>query len=158
MFAHYYSELLAIHGMWRWIVLSAGTTAVVISIFGLSGKVPYKPAGRIASILFISAIDIQIVLGVLLGFASPIVRAAWGNIAAAMKQHEPRFFGVEHFTAMLIAVTLAHVGSFRCRRVEGDRAKHMQTVIWYGSTLVVILAGIPWWRPLFRSVIGSAYE
>ena len=72
------------------------------------------------------------------------------DMAAAMKQHDLRFFAVEHVTLMLLAVILAHVGSFRIKRALTDAGRYRNMLGWYIGSLVLILGGMPWFRPLFR--------
>ena len=147
-----YTILLTVHSYWRWLVLLAGAAAVVIGMLGVGKRLPFVPLGRRVSLLFVSVVDIQLLLGLWLYAISPVVRDAWRNMAAAMKQHELRFFAVEHTTTMLIAIVLAHVGSWRCKRAIGDPSKFRNLLGWDVAALAVMLAGIPWWRPLFRSL------
>jgi hypothetical protein len=147
-----YPILLTIHSYWRWLVLLAGAAAVIMGMAGWAKRLPFAPWGSRVSRLFVIAMDVQLVLGLWLYAVSPLVRDAWRNMAAAMKQHELRFFAVEHTMTMLIAVVLAHVGSWRCKRAPDDLGKYRNVLGWYLASLVVILAGIPWWRPLFRSL------
>jgi hypothetical protein len=93
--------------------------------------------------------DIEFLTGLLLYFgASPITRAALANIGEAMKYHEPRFFAVEHTALMLLAVICAHVGGALSRKGRTDLMRYRGAVIAYTISLLVMLAGIPWWRPL----------
>jgi hypothetical protein len=151
MLTNEYSRILAIHSYWRWLVLLAGVAAVVIAALGVANRIPFLPLGRRASTCFIITLDVQLVLGLWLYAISPIVRTAWANMAAAMKQHDLRFFVVEHTTTMLIAIVVAHVGSWRAKRALDDRSKYRNMLGWYVASLAVILIGIPWWRPWFRS-------
>lgn len=101
--------------------------------------------------MFVIAMDVQLLLGLIFYFAaSPITRIAFENMAAAMKDHELRFFTVEHTTYMLIAIILAHVGAAMSRKARTDQAKYRAAAIAYALSLLLILAGIPWWRPLIR--------
>lgn len=142
----YYSSLQFAHGLWRWAVLAAAMASIVSAIRGLAGV----PVGRKAGVLYIGALDLQILLGLLLYFTSPLVSSAWLNISAAMKAQELRFFAVEHPTAMLIAAVLAHIGSVRARKAPGARSRHARLLLWHALSLGAILIGIPWWRPLWR--------
>jgi hypothetical protein len=145
-----YATILTIHSYWRWLVLLAGLAAVVIAAAGVAKRLAFVPLGRRASLFFVITVDVQLVLGLWLYAISPLVRAAWANMGAAMKQHDLRFFAVEHTATMLIAVALAHVGSWRCKRAPDDQSKYRNMLGWYIASLAVILVGIPWWRPWFR--------
>lgn len=147
-----YPTLLSIHCYWRWVVVLAAIVAIVVAMRGLVTGKPFAPAGRKTGVIFVAALDMQFILGIILEFLSPIVKAAFADFGGAMKVQELRFFAVEHIFAMLIAVVLAHVGSVRAKRATDDRLKYSRMLIWYSASFIVMLAGIPWWRPLFRGM------
>jgi hypothetical protein len=47
----------------------------------------------------------------------------------------------------LVAV---HLSAVFIRRGVGDRQRLNRSVLCYGLTLAVLLAGVPWWRPWWR--------
>ena len=146
-----YAHLLATHNIVRWLVLISGVLAVAMVLPGWSGTKPMVPAVRRWGALFVVALDLQFLLGLILYLVvSPITRLAFQNMAAAMKDHEMRFFTVEHTTYMLIAIIAAHVGSALARRGRTEARKYRGATIGYTISLLVILAGIPWWRPMLR--------
>ncbi|MEO8043276.1 MAG: hypothetical protein ABI674_00085 [Spartobacteria bacterium] len=151
MLQNLYPHLLAFHGLLRWVALAAAVTAILVALSGWSGT---KPAGknlRLGSLIFVIAMDIQLLLGLVLFFgASPITRAAMADFGAAMKEHESRFFTVEHTLLMLLAVVCAHVGAALARKGRTDLMKYRGPAIAYSVSLLLLLAGIPWWRPLLR--------
>jgi len=148
-----YGQLLVAHNLIRWLVLIAGIIALVSAFGGWSGRKPMTAGVRRWGALFVATLDLQLLIGLILYFvASPITKAAFQNMAVAMKDHEMRFFTVEHTTYMLIAIIAAHVGSFLSRKGRTDLRKYRGAVIGYGISLLIILAGIPWWRPMFRWV------
>ncbi len=98
--------------------------------------------------------DLEFLVGLILYFgASPITKMAFQNMATAMKDHEMRFFAVEHTFYMFLAVILAHVGGALSRKARTDLVKYRGAAICYSVSLLLMLAGIPWWRPLLR--LGS---
>ncbi len=151
MLQNLYPQLLAFHGLFRWIVLAAALVAIFVSFSGWGGT---KPAGtnlRRFSIIFVIAMDLELLVGLLLFFgASPITRAALTNLGEAMKQQESRFFTVEHTVLMLLAVVCAHVGGALSRKGRTDLMKYRGAAMAYTLSLLLILSGIPWWRPLLR--------
>jgi len=151
MLQNLYPHLLAFHGLLRWIVLAVAVAAIFVAFSGWSGT---KPAGtnlRRFSIIFVIAMDIELLVGLLLFFgASPITRAALANLSEAMKQQESRFFTVEHTVLMLLAVICAHVGAALSRKGRTDLMKYRGAAIAYTVALLLMLGGIPWWRPLLR--------
>ncbi|MGH8093571.1 MAG: hypothetical protein ACREIF_08870 [Chthoniobacterales bacterium] len=151
MLQNLYPQLLALHGFLRWVVLAAAVAAIFVAFSGWSGT---KPAGtnlRKFSVIFVIAIDLELLVGLLLFFgASPITRAALANFGEAMKQHESRFFTVEHTTLMLLAVICAHLGAALSRKGRTDLMKYRGAAVAYSLSLLLLLGGIPWWRPLLR--------
>jgi len=150
--ASLYLRILTIHSYLRWFVLLAAVAAVVVSFSGMLRGWPFKPSGRKVGAVFTGLLDLQLLIGLYLYSTSPMVRAALANMAAAMKQKDLRVFAVEHLTTMLIAVVLAHIGSFRAKRASGDKSAYSRALLWYSASFIVLILGIPWWRPLFRAI------
>jgi len=148
------SVILILHSLMRWLVLLTGLAAAGRGIAGWN-KPKWTTADNRAGVLFISCLDIQVVLGLLLYlFASPTIRAAFSNVGAAMRASEYRFFLVEHPFGMLIAIVLAHIGRVRTKKATPDDAKQRAAGVFYGLALILILLSIPWpgmpaGRPLF---------
>jgi uncharacterized membrane protein YphA (DoxX/SURF4 family) len=59
-----------------------------------------------------------------------------------------RFFALEHTLMMVIAIILAHVGSASSRRAVENTVKYRRVAIWFTLSFIVILLGMPWFRPL----------
>ncbi len=144
-----YLALLHTHNLTRWIVLIAAVVALALALMGRFGKQPFGKQHRIANLVFVSSMDLQLVFGLLLYFVSPLIQSGLANMSAAMGDAALRFFVVEHAFYMIVALALAHVGSVMVRKAKDDGAKHTRTLIWFGLSLVVVLAGIPWQRALF---------
>jgi hypothetical protein len=150
-----YAVVLLIHSYLRWVVILAGLLAFGRAVSGSSGRKPWTPADDRAGFWFVTAIDLQMLLGILLyGFLSPFTRQAFGDFGAAMKDPTQRFWVVEHIAGMLIGLALVHVGRVRTRRTDSLR-RHKVAAIFFGLALAAILASIPWpgmpaGRPLLR--------
>jgi hypothetical protein len=122
----------------------------------MSGGKPWTKADDRGTLLFTIALDIQMIVGLMLYvWLSPITRAAFANMSAAMRNPALRFWVMEHFVGMIMALALAHVGRVVIkRRTEAD-GKHRLAAMFMGVAMVVILLSVPWpWganpRPLFR--------
>jgi len=57
---------------------------------------------------------------------------------------------VEHTTLMFLAVVCAHVGGALARKGRTDLKKYRGAAIAFTLSLLLMLGGIPWFRPLFR--------
>lgn len=146
-----YTTLLFVHSWLRWVVLGAAAFALFRSIRGATQGSTYEPADRRAGLIFTSALDTQVLLGLILYFVSPLTPGSGEAFRAAMKIREMRFFAVEHVTAMVLALVAAHVASVLARKAATDAEKHKRTAIGIGVSLLLVLGGLPWvLRPLFR--------
>jgi uncharacterized membrane protein len=144
-----YDLILILHNFSRWLVLLAAIYVLYRSWPGLQSRT-YTDGDKRAGTLYTSLMDVQLLLGIILLITSPLIRGAMGNFGTAMQASQTRFFLLEHWVVMVIAVVLAHVGSTRVKKAAQATQKHRQALIWYGIGLVLILLAIPWWRPLLR--------
>jgi uncharacterized membrane protein YozB (DUF420 family) len=144
-----YPFILAVHNIMRWVIVVLAIVALVRAYRGWLGKQAWSQSDRKAGVYFSVALDIQLLLGLILYFGlSPITRVAFSNIGAAMRNADARFFLLEHFLYMLIAVILVHVGVATVRRAVDDTAKHRRAAIWFSLAVLVIILGMPWFKPL----------
>lgn len=148
-----YASVLLLHSWVRWLALIAGGAAT-FSALG-KGDPRLQGAERWGRI-FIIALDLQLLLGLILFFAlSPYTAAAMRDFGAAMRDPALRFWAVEHLTMMLSAVILAHVGRVLARKAADVDAKRKRLLICFGLAVLLMLLGMPWpgmanGRPLFR--------
>ena len=54
---------------------------------------------------------------------------------------------------MFLAVICAHVGGALSRKGRTNLMKYRGAAVAYTISLLLVLSGIPWWRPLLR--LGS---
>ncbi len=146
-----YGTILLLHSLWRWVVILAGASTVVLAALGLKSHASWPArAGRSAR-LFGIAVDVQVLLGASLYLVfSPlttVVPRVAGDTALSPDAH---FVGGQHALTMVCALISVHVSAVLVRRAPGDLAKHRRALLLYGFTLLLVLAGIPWWRPLAR--------
>ncbi len=150
-----YDLLLTLHSLFRWVVVVAALFAVGRAWLGWLGRRAWARLDERLGLAFTVSMDVQLLLGALLYFVSPLVQGAFQDLGAAMGNQGLRFFTLEHFLLMLIAVALAHVGRAMSRRVEGDQDKHRRAAIFFGLAVILVLIAIPWpflpyGRPLLR--------
>ena len=147
--------LLTAHSLNRWLV-------VVLLLVVLGGGVVGWLRGRewsrrddLTGRLLIIVLDVQLLLGLALYAVSPIVRAGWSDLGAAMGNRVLQFWTVEHAPTMILAIVIVHVGRVRARRADTDVRRFRVTTISVAVATLLILAGIPWpfletGRPLLR--------
>lgn len=88
----------------RWAVLAVGLWALIRAVLGWLGGRAWSPPDRLAGMLFSIGVDNQLLIGLLLAFFSPLVRAAFTDPGAALRSAMLRFFVAEHIPAMVLAV------------------------------------------------------
>jgi hypothetical protein len=151
-----YEPLVILHSWIRWIVLLTGLYAVVRGIQGKAGRTPWGPGDDGAGRWFVTSVDIQMLIGVVLYlFLSPYTMSAWSNMGQAMRDPMLRFFAIEHLVGMIGGTALAHVGRARIRKASDPLRKHTLAIIFFTLALLLIAGSIPWpfmstGRPLIR--------
>lgn len=140
-----YRILLSLHSILRWVVLLLALFTIIRSLTGMTRKRPWERMDQQASLWFVSSLDLQFLVGLILYFfLSPITQTALQNFGGAMGNSSVRFFAVEHILMMFIAVVLAHIGRGRAKRLENRVAKHRTILIFTALALLLILVAIPW--------------
>jgi hypothetical protein len=147
-----YSVVLFIHNLFRWLVLIAAAWALLRAWSGWLGKRVWASADRLAGLIFSISIDVQLLLGLVLVFVSPLAKSFFTDSAAAMKVPDIRFFAVEHVPLMVVSAIIIHVVSAIASRAPTDIEKFRRAALGQTLAVLLILVAIPWWRPLLRSV------
>ncbi len=144
-----YAFVLAVHSILRWIVLFLMILALVRAFWGWFGKRDWTSTDRRVGIYYSVSLDIELLLGLILYFLlSPITKSALSNFRTAMSIPDLRFFALEHTLYMILALILAHVGVVTANRASESVGKHRRQAIWFSLSLIAILLGMPWFRPL----------
>lgn len=146
-----YNIVLSLHNIIRWLVVIGGAVAAIRALYGWLAGRPWRPLDNQLGLLFTISMDIQVLLGLLLYFIlSPITTSNLSSIGDAMSNPTARFFLVEHSLVMIVALGLAHAGRSLAKKAEDDTRKHMRAAIFFTIALLLVLALIPWNRPLLR--------
>ncbi|ODS79449.1 MAG: hypothetical protein ABS46_15860 [Cytophagaceae bacterium SCN 52-12] len=151
-----YDSLLLLHSWWRWAVLASLLIAIAVSLSGLKTGRNFSAADNFTRHSVATVCQIQLLLGIVLYGVSPLTIHFLEHPASAIHEREFRFFGLEHATVMLAAVTVISVGSYKAKRRRTDREKFRAVLTWFLAGLLLVLSSIPWsfwpWvnRPSFR--------
>jgi len=129
-----FTIVLAAHNIVRLIILVLGVIALFRAYRGWLGKRPWTPTDRKMGVFFGSALDLQLLLGIIL-VIQLVIQAGVASLGPYL---------VEHVLPMVLAVILGHVGSVRSRKAASDAEKHKQAAIWYTIVFLVLLVAIPW--------------
>lgn len=151
-----YAFLLSLHSLVRWAVLLSLLFSLFKAYQGKKNLLPFTPKDNSLRHITETICHIQLILGLWLYFISPLIDYFFTNIKEAVHHREIRFFGMEHITVMLIAISVITIGSAKAKRKNTDAEKWKTIWVWYGIGLLLILISIPWSfsplisRPLFR--------
>jgi len=152
-----YHAILIIHSWLRWLVLASLLYALFRSYRGLFARREFSALDNTVRHTTATIAHIQLIIGVWLYLISPVVSYFFQHYKDAVHQRQIRFFGMEHSTMMLIAITLISIDSASGRRKPTDKQKFKTKAIWFSIALLVILSSVPWpfspftARPFFRT-------
>jgi hypothetical protein len=147
-----YSTLLLTHSWLRWLVLLSAVYAIYKAYTGWKNQ---KSMNKLANLIYISSLHTQLVIGLLLYFVySPITQAfIQAGMSAGMKDKQLRHWGVEHLTTMLIAITIAQIGSIKSKKKPTNASQNRTALIYFSISLFLILLMVVYGaRPWFRGV------
>jgi hypothetical protein len=144
-----YTEFLLLHDTLKWLILFILVITLTKYITGWLGNRPWGKLDNILGISFVSLMDLQLIVGlVLYFFLSPITKMALSDFGTALKNADLRFFAAEHMAMMLIAVLIVHIGRAKSKKAKTDVAKFRTATIYYLIAIALIIAAIPWSRTL----------
>jgi hypothetical protein len=139
--------LVHAHSGLRWLVLGLLIYAIYIAV---TGKKSYEKKNKMINLFTMISLHTQLLLGLILYYTS-------GNVSfdtGWMKNAVTRFYGMEHFIGMLIAVALVSIGRKLAEKQETPEQKNKKILVWYTISLILILLSIPW---PFREALGGSW-
>lgn len=130
-------------------MLFTGIYAIIRAFSGM-GRKTYNKGDQFSQALFLGVCQLQLVLGLILYFVSPLVTQAFKiGLINAIKHDEMRFFAIEHALVMFIAVTMVQVGRSISSKQSDAVLKHKRALVFFSIGLLLILSRIPWHRVLW---------
>jgi len=138
--------------MLRFLVLVLLLVVIITSFLGLTNKKPFSKLDNILGLSLFSVTHTQLLVGILLYFNSSFVSFS----KETMKNAESRYWTVEHFTMMLIAIVLITMARITAKKMPNDAAKHKRMLVFNSIALVVILATIAMSKRGLFSITGIA--
>jgi len=141
-----YSALSHAHSGLRWVVLFL----LVFAIFNaFTRKTVYEKKDKMIYLFSMVFLHIQLLIGLALYFISDKVSFASGW----MKEPLYRFYGMEHFLGMVIAIVLVTIGRKKAEKASEPVKKHKIIRAYYVIGLIIVLASIPW--PFREALVGK---
>lgn len=139
-----YNGLLHLHSVLRWVILILLLVAICKSF--ADRKNAFTSGHRKAGLFLLICADVMLLVGVYQWIAGPLGLKSIQENGMSMVMKEPvlRFFAVEHFLGMLIAIIMIHIGYSYAKKNIPDVVKHRRAILFYGLALLIILISIPW--------------
>lgn len=149
-----YLTLLTLHSWVRWVVLLGLLVGLGRAYRGWVGRQPFTALDDTTRHTVATVAHVQLVLGYLLYFNSPLVRAF--HLRDVTHAPSALFFGLQHVAFMTLAVVVLTIGSALAKRRLTDAGKFRTMALWFTAALLVLVVAIPWpfstfaQRPYFR--------
>jgi NADH:ubiquinone oxidoreductase subunit 2 (subunit N) len=135
-----YHFIQKFHSGWAYLALLLLLVVVFNSVLGISSKREFTAKDRKIALFGLIATHIQLLVGLILYFVSPLGSAAFGQ----MKDAALRLTSLEHPLTNIIAIILITVGWSKHKKAENSQAKFKSLTVFYGLGLFLILIRIPW--------------
>ena len=136
----FYPFLQKFHSGWAYLALLLLVIAVVNSIVGMTSKKEFTPKDRKIAILGLIGTHMQLLVGLILYFVSPLGFSSLGQ----MSDKALRLTSLEHPLINLIAITLITIGWVKHKKLTTSESKFKSFSIYYSLGLLLILSRIPW--------------
>ncbi len=130
-----YNFVLHLHSGLRYIVLVLVILAIVQSILGAANKSPYSEFNRKVNMFAMISVHTQLLVGIVLYYLSPKVQF----ISTTMSDKLLRYFAVEHWFGMIIAIALITIGHAKSKKIVLPEIKHRTIAIYYAIALTVVV-------------------
>ncbi|HFB52616.1 MAG TPA: hypothetical protein ENJ48_02870 [Anaerolineae bacterium] len=134
------SIIFLLHSIWRWVILLVAIVAVGKAILGWVTNQRWQSVDNLLGMAYTTAFDIQLLLGLIV----------YGGAFAGL--HTVRWYtgsvmrlSMEHVLVMVVALVLVHLGSRAIKRNTADSRKFRAAALWFGVSLLLMLAAIPTW-------------
>jgi hypothetical protein len=135
-----YDFIQKFHSGWAYLALLLLVFAVVNAFMGMSSKKEFTAKDRKIALFGLIGAHIQLLVGLILYFVSPLGHALLGE----MKDAAARLTSLEHPLINIIAIVLITIGWSKHKKGETGTAKFKSIAIFYGIGLLLILSRIPW--------------
>lgn len=135
-----YHFIQKFHSGWAYLALLLLVVAVVNAAIGMTSKKEFTGKDRKIALFGLIATHIQLVVGLILYFVSPLGLASFGQMA----ESDVRIPAMEHPIVNIIAIVLITIGWSKHKKAATNEAKFKSITIFYGLGLLLILSRIPW--------------
>ncbi|WP_035805988.1 hypothetical protein [Lunatimonas lonarensis] len=131
-----------LHSFLAYLALLGLTISFFYGMVGAFSGREFTEKDRKFALFGLIPIHIQLLVGIILYFVSPLGLANLSG--AAMADSMSRLYALEHPLINIIAVGVITVGYSRAKKLTDSRNRFRSIYMFYGVGLVLILSRIPW--------------
>ena len=139
-----YIGLKHLHSFLPYLLLTVLLFAFVKSAIAYRGQHPHTEGHRKNGLILLILAHIQLLIGGILYFVSPMSTSGLNDLGAAMKDSTLRLYTLEHPLMMILAIVLITMAYSKSKKDISSHLKHKIKCIYFGLALVLILSKIPW--------------
>lgn len=139
-----YTGLKHIHTFLPYLIFIALAGALILSLLKRKNSGPLDNLTRRFSLFTLIFTHIQILLGIVLYFVSPITKNVLSDFGAAMGESSVRFYAVEHVLTMILAAVAITIGNSRAKKAASGNKAYNSILLYFTLALILILIRIPW--------------
>lgn len=152
-----FTILLAFHSVIRWIIIITLATTFIVLLLNKHKNRAFTKNNYNWLQLVCLILNIQFIVGILLFSKSQLVVLFWENFQETVKLRQPRFFGLEHPSMMLLGIVLFNYFTFKMRNKINTKQANLYFLKRLILIIIIILSSVPWAfspltsRPNFRT-------
>lgn len=135
-----YETIQSVHSLLAYLALALLVLASINAISGLTSKRLFKDKDLRISLFTLIICHIQLLVGLILYFVSPLGLEQLGN----MKDAAMRLTSLEHPLINIIALAIITIGWSKHKKEESYNGKFKKIAVFYTLGLVLILSRLPW--------------
>ncbi|MFY7987510.1 MAG: hypothetical protein ACOVNP_01415 [Flavobacterium sp.] len=135
-----YETIQSVHSVLAYAALGLLLLASINAISGLTSKKLFKNKDLRLSLFTLIICHMQLLVGLILYFVSPLGLEQLGN----MKDAAVRLTSLEHPLINIIALVLITIGWSKHKKEESNNGKFKKIAVFYTLGLVLILSRLPW--------------
>jgi len=139
-----YTGLKHLHSFMPYLLLTVLVLALIKSFVAYRNNQAHTEAHRKNGLMVLILAHIQLTLGCILYFVSPMSKAGLSDMGAAMKDSTLRLYALEHPLMMILAIVFITMAYSKSKKDIADSLKHKVKWVYYLIALVLILSRIPW--------------
>jgi len=141
-----YTAIQHLHSYWAYLVLLIVVLATLNALISYFSGKEYGPRDFRISLFALIVTHLQLVIGLILYFVSPLGFQNIGNIGMSevMGNATFRLYAVEHPLIMILMVVFITIGYSKHKKKLVSKPKFKVLAIFYTIALVLMLSRIPW--------------